>query len=249
MSKSRISIDNPDNEVLWLKCNWCHSKTEHKVLSSVVTEASEDYVDDGGTYEDALWWRASHRIIQCNTCQQISYRRESIDSESDGDEELGIPDQYDVAVYPGDMAHRIFGQYKSQVDKLLFRRCADVIEKVPAIYKRLGEGDKEAISQALTSCRRIISSFAHAIYPPPGKEEEVIVEGKSLKLSAQNYLNLIDAYVRTHTSSISVRDRIRLTLRPLNERVCAGVHDDVTAEEAQALFLQTYLLLGEILNL
>lgn len=42
---------------------------------------------------------------------------------------------------------------------------------------------------------------------------------------------------------------MRRTVRELNERVCSGVHNDVTSEEAQALFLQTYLLLGEILSL
>jgi hypothetical protein len=71
----------------------------------------------------------------------------------------------------------------------------------------------------------------------------VDVCGKPLKLSSQNYTNLIEAYVREHTSSKSRRERIRKTLESLNDRVCAGVHNDVTPEEAQALFMQTYLLL------
>jgi hypothetical protein len=124
-----------------------------------------------------------------------------------------------------------------------------VIRRIPIIYKRLSEQDNEAVSQALTSCRRIIVAFAQTIYPPPDDEREVDIRGKHLKLSSQNYVNLIEAYVREHTSSTSRRDRIRGTVRALNDRVCSGVHNEVTSDEAQALFLQTYLLFGEILSL
>ena len=40
-----------------------------------------------------------------------------------------------------------------------------------------------------------------------------------------------------------------LNLANLFDRVSSGVHNDVSVSEARALFLNTYLLLGEILHL
>jgi hypothetical protein len=48
--------------------------------------------------------------------------------------------------------------------------------------------------------------------------------------------------------SSSRRDRLNKNLGALYDRVSAGVHADVTVDEAQALVLNTYLLLGEILS-
>ncbi len=47
----------------------------------------------------------------------------------------------------------------------------------------------------------------------------------------------------------SRRERINKNLGALYDRVSAGVHADVTIDEAQALVLNTYLLLGEIVSI
>lgn len=51
------------------------------------------------------------------------------------------------------------------------------------------------------------------------------------------------------TASSTRRSRLRRRLRDLYERVNAGVHSDVSSQEAEFLFLDTYLLLGEVLGL
>lgn len=146
-----------------------------------------------------------------------------------------------------DITENIFGDFKTEVDKLLAQSCGSVLAKVPSIYKRLNEGDLEAVSQALTSCRRIIDSFADAIYPPTNTP--INMDGNVVNLTSQHHQNRINAYIRERVKSDSRRTKLRQSLKNLYERASAGIHSDVTLAEARSLFLETYLLLGEIITL
>jgi hypothetical protein len=95
--------------------------------------------------------------------------------------------------------------------------------------------------------RRIIDSFADSIFPP--RDETIILGGNEVSLGPNRHLNRINAFVHNGTESKSRRVKIRQNLANLYERVSTGVHSDVTAEEAKALFLNTYLLLGEVLHI
>ena len=145
------------------------------------------------------------------------------------------------------LTESIFERYRTEVDGLLAIRCGDALEKVPAIYNRLSEGDQETVSQALLTCRRIIDSFADAIYPP--SDETIEIDGQSLKLGKKETKNRIKAYMKECVSSESRRQILNRRLGDLYERLSTSVHSDVTIQEAKSLFLQTYLLLGEILTL
>lgn len=145
------------------------------------------------------------------------------------------------------LAEGIFEKYKEDVDVLIASQCGEVIKKLPSIYDRLAEGDDEAVSQALTTCRRVIDGFADAIYPPT--DATIEAEGNTITLGPERHQNRINAYIMERVESKSRRQRLRQTLANLYGRVSAGVHSDVTAEEARALFLSTYLFLGEVLTL
>jgi hypothetical protein len=145
------------------------------------------------------------------------------------------------------LAESIFERYKQDVDALVTLHCSEVLEKMPAVMDRLADGDAEAISQALMSCRRIIESFADAIFPPSDGTTEL--GGNTVRLDASRHQNRINAFVHEKTSSHSRRQRLRQNLANLFDRASSGVHEDVTAEEARALFLNTYLFLGEVLHL
>lgn len=145
------------------------------------------------------------------------------------------------------VAETIFERHKAAVDGLLAQRAAESIEKVPAIYARLAEGDTEAVSHALTSCRRLIDSFADAVYP--ARDGEALIGDQPLQVGAPHHKNRINVYVAERTGSAAQRLRLRQTLTNIYDRTSAGVHDNVSPSEARSLFLQTYLLLGEILEL
>jgi len=144
------------------------------------------------------------------------------------------------------LAETIFEQYRSEVDALL-APTADIGSKIESVYQRLAEGDAEAISQALNTCRRIIDSFADAVYPP--REGTLDIGGQSLQLGPENQRNRINAHIAERVASEGRKRRLRQTLANLYDRVSAGVHKDVTPEEARSLFLEAYLFLGELLTL
>lgn len=145
------------------------------------------------------------------------------------------------------LSESIFERYKSDVDNLIGTSCGDVLNQIPSVMNRLAERDPEAISQALTTCRRIVDSFADAIYPP--RDECIDLEGNQVSLGADKHQNRINAYIREHVDSKTRRKRLRQNLANLYDRVSSGVHKECTIEEARALFLNAYLLIGEVLHL
>jgi hypothetical protein len=145
-------------------------------------------------------------------------------------------------------AENLFEQYKSNVDiKISAQLGREIGEKMNSISQRLSEGDSEALSQSLSSCRRVIDVFADKVYPP--NDQSIEMDGNTVYMGPDKHKNRINAYIRERTDSKSIRDKLRQTLNNLYDRVSAGVHNDVTPEEAQSLFLQTYIFLGEVLTL
>jgi hypothetical protein len=146
-----------------------------------------------------------------------------------------------------DTSASIFAQYQTRVDASLAQRSSQAFEKLPYVFERLRNGDAEAISHAMTSCRRIIDSFADSVFP--ARSEPVSVRGQELDCGADRTKNRIRAFVASKVASQSRYERINKNLGSLYDRVSMGVHVDVTTDEAQALVLNTYLLLGEIVSL
>jgi hypothetical protein len=140
----------------------------------------------------------------------------------------------------------IFREHQVAIDELLRRDACDVLEKIPAITTRLSEGDTEAISQALNSCRRMIKAFADSVQPP--QDGEVEENGGKYCIGSEKVLNRIQYFLSQRCTSKSRKKRIIENLRFLWERVSVGVHNDINSDEARALFLQCYLTLGEILT-
>ena len=99
----------------------------------------------------------------------------------------------------------------------------------------------------MTTCRRIIDSFANHIFP--ATDETIEIGGNVLSLKQEKVQNRINAFIHQHSKSESQKMKLRQNLSNLYERVSAGVHSVVDASEAKSLFFNTYLLLGEILTL
>jgi hypothetical protein len=114
------------------------------------------------------------------------------------------------------------------------------------VYERLEAGEGEAVSHALNSCRRLIKAVADSLFPP---ETDRVVNGQTIKLGDGEVLNRLEMFISERTPSGSRRQRLRRTLADLYDRTSAGVHSDVSADEAKHVFLQTYAVLGEIILL
>ncbi|WP_408954772.1 hypothetical protein [Natroniella sp. ANB-PHB2] len=141
----------------------------------------------------------------------------------------------------------IFESYKKDINYLITEKCGDIIEKIPFVLDRLAEGNEESISQALNTCRRIIDNFADEIFPP--RDETFKIGNNELSLKNDKSLNRINVYVYQNCNSKSRQKKIGQNLSNLYSRLSAGVHDEISVEEARSLFLNTYLILGEVLTL
>lgn len=145
------------------------------------------------------------------------------------------------------LAESIFESYKEDIDLLIAENSDDILQQIPSVIARLSEREPESISQALTTCRRIIDSFADHIFPPT--DETFNIGGNELSLKANNVLNRINVYVYKHSDSSSRKTKIRQNISNLYSRVSTGVHSDVDFKEAKNIFFNVYLILGEILTL
>jgi hypothetical protein len=140
----------------------------------------------------------------------------------------------------------IFDSFARAIDQRLGELAEEAFRKLPDAFERLDTGSPEAISHALTSCRRIIDSFADSVFPT--QAAPVMIGNESISVAANKPKYRILAYVHDKVSG-SRYDRIRRSLFDLYERVSAGLHSNIVPTEAKALVLQTYLLLGEIAEL
>ncbi len=137
------------------------------------------------------------------------------------------------------LAENIFDNYKKDIDLLIADNLGDVIEQIPSVISRLSENNSESISQALTTCRRIVDSFADHIFP--AIESTITIGGNELSLKKDKVQNRINAFICNNCASESRRKRLRQNLSNLYERVSVGVHADVDSQEAKSLFFNTYL--------
>jgi len=145
-----------------------------------------------------------------------------------------------------EIANSIFDRHKTAVDSLLRVTVPEVVDKVPAIYDRLAAApDPEAVSQAMVSVRRMIAAFADTVCPPRAQPSIDEASGAAHELTQKEVLNRIDECLKK-CGSKTRGERLSKSVRALYDRVSAGIKDDITAGEAQSLFLTTYLTLGEI---
>ncbi|MFF3624941.1 hypothetical protein [Streptomyces sp. NPDC002467] len=142
----------------------------------------------------------------------------------------------------------LFADTQEKVDGSLAAASGSALDKMERVSDRLRDGDPESVSQALTTCRRLIDSCADYVFP--AREELYAIGAEAtLKVGPQQVLNRLQAHTHACGASKSRRDRLRRTLSDLYDRCSAGTHAEVTIDEARFVFLQTYIALGEILTL
>ena len=143
---------------------------------------------------------------------------------------------------------RVFETLKLQIDKRLSDKFRDINEKLPSIFERLAAGDKEAISQAMNTCRRLFMSFADSIFPPR-QEMYRLPNGEEMDVGTDKYKNRILAAIFDNCASDHLRKYLKSQLLDLHDIITQGVHSDLTTNAAQFAVINSYLLLGQIVLL
>lgn len=141
----------------------------------------------------------------------------------------------------------LFSSAQAEIDARVAPMMGDALSKIDVINERLRTGDIEAISHAMTTCRRLIDAAADAL--APAAEGTAEIDGTQVSTGKSNVLNRLNLHAYKAGATKGRRDRLRRSLTDIYARVSKGVHDDVTPDEARFVFLQTYLTLGELITL
>lgn len=154
---------------------------------------------------------------------------------------------------------RIFERFRSRVDGLLATEAPTVLDQFSAVYRRLRDAESagasavgEELSQAVTTCRRILKAVADHLLP--GAPGQVSESGHAL--TDKEYRNRLLEYIKADVASDTTEEAMRAAVGGIFERFAAmdrlaskGVHADVGLAEAETCALQTYFVAGELLAL
>ena len=150
--------------------------------------------------------------------------------------------------------------HRERLDGLLKDQAPAVLERFNAVYDRFEapglRGDDEAaevLSQAVTSCRRILKAVVDHVMPA---DPTVRTSSDGHPLNESAYKNRLFEYLKTTSDSDSFAGALAASSEALWRRFDAadiqgskGVHADVVRREAEFCALNTWLIAGEILAL
>lgn len=148
----------------------------------------------------------------------------------------------------------IFQKTKVQVDKKLNEICPDAIKKFIAAYNRLSSDNPEEWSQAMSSCRNVIKEFADFVFPPQ-KAKYQSRSGDTLDVTDDKYKNRLIAFIDQNTHGDKGKftksriDDLMARIHALNNLLSKGTHVGLDLKDVNICVIDTYLLIGSLLNL
>ena len=149
----------------------------------------------------------------------------------------------------------IFDDYRTIVDKYLADNLPTGTRKLSSIYSRLKEKDEESYSQASTSCRKLLREFIddmfQKLYPDFSDKKIVLNSGKEFDITGDHYLNRMYAILDKVSISDMKKDNELQTaswIESINDRICNGLHNDVSLTEIKDTILHLYILLGDMIK-
>lgn len=154
----------------------------------------------------------------------------------------------------GNIIEDTFTESRLKVNDRLSDLCPKSIGKFVAVYNNMDSTNPEDWANAVHSCRRILLDLADALYPP--RNEPIIVDGRSVKVGSEQYINRLIQFIaskkgsRTYTDVVGADlSSIGKRLDAINDAVCKGTHVDVSKDEASRYIIHTYLLISDIISL
>lgn len=149
----------------------------------------------------------------------------------------------------------IFERNRRYVQERLSAIAPDALEKMNAAFRRLEEGDTEARSHALESCRRLLKSLADALYPPP-KEPVKGRDGEERDLTEDKYINRLWQFAAERVEGHRSGNLLLATVQDLGNRLDRlyvltnkGVHAEVDEFEVNQCTIQTWMIVSDLLRL
>ncbi len=160
---------------------------------------------------------------------------------------------YNKLMY-GNIVEDTFTKARMLVNDKLSVICPKAVEKFVAVYNNMDSDNPEDWANAVHSCRRILLDLADTLYPP--KDTPIIVNGKTIKIGAEQYINRLIQFIEGKKCSQTYSRIIGADLASIGERIDAiynatnkGTHVDVQKDEASRYIIHTYLLISDIISL
>jgi hypothetical protein len=149
----------------------------------------------------------------------------------------------------------IFEENRAFVETQLAQLAPNVLEHLATAARRIGEGRTAELSQAMTSCRRALKSFADVVYPATDEMAKG-VDGQERKMTDDHYISRLLQHAFERMQSSRSHELLETQIEGLGERFTAvnnashkGVHADINDFEARQCLIQTYLTIGDFLKL
>ncbi|MGI5506440.1 hypothetical protein [Lentzea sp. CA-135723] len=149
----------------------------------------------------------------------------------------------------------LFLRAQEYINTALAKYAPAALEKFVAAQDRLYSGRSEDLAHALTSCRRMTKALADALYPATDLKVRGN-DGVERKMSDDLYRNRLVQYVREQLGERTQSSVLQATLDGLGSRLKSldslaskGVHDEVSASEAETCIIWTYLLAADIVRI
>lgn len=160
----------------------------------------------------------------------------------------------------GNAAKTIYEDYQERVDGYFSSLPNTTLQKLNAIEDLVEDGNPERYSQVVTSCRRLWSETAKIlfdeVFPNYSEKKYKTKSGKEVDVSGDHDNNKLMAVIEklqskaTHNTLVGSQTLYLVDwIEQINNRQSAGVHAEVTREEAMQCIIHTYIALGDILSL
>ena len=159
----------------------------------------------------------------------------------------------------GHITKTIFESYQAKIDQHYSELPQSIILKESTIEDMMQDGNPENYAHVLTSCRRLWTEIANHLFSevfPNLPETYKTLSGDEKDVSKGHDNNRLSAVIEKLQSKAPKNTLVGSGimyladwLKQINDIQNAGVHSDVTKEQAERCIIHTYIALGDILSL
>ncbi|ADI73572.1 hypothetical protein Metev_0666 [Methanohalobium evestigatum Z-7303] len=156
----------------------------------------------------------------------------------------------------GKIESDIFDENHKHVDNKLNETCPEALKSLTKIYEDLSRSEETFdYRQVASGCRKVLQEFADTVFEPRDKKREGL-DDKLHPVGQDNWVNRIIAYVEDNIKSDTdaefinshigyLANYLEMTYKLTNK----GEHEKISKEFANRCVINTYLVLGEVINL
>lgn len=153
------------------------------------------------------------------------------------------------------MTQSLFEELKTKVDKKLSEINPDIIKQFVSVYERISSENEIEWSQAMSTCRNIIKCLADGLFPPQSDKYKC-KDHRELDVTDDKYKNRIIAYIDSKLDGdkkILIESRfsdLLTRIQKTHDILSNGTHNNsFDFQDIQMCIVQTYFLLGDIINI